>query len=94
MFDQTLSVREYIKKSGGFKQRADEERVYIIKADGSVVIPENNDWFAVEYDMPLESGDTIVVPLDAEHMSSLTLWNSATQILYQLGVAVAAIGSL
>lgn len=94
IFDQQISVKEYIKKSGGFKQRADEERVYIIKADGSVVIPQASDWFAVNDDLSLDSGDTIVVPLDAEHMDNLTLWSTATQILYQLGVAVAAIGSL
>ncbi|MFT5161740.1 MAG: polysaccharide export outer membrane protein [Alteromonadaceae bacterium] len=94
MFDKDISVKDYITKSGGFKQRADEERIYIIKADGSVVIPETNQWFAVEYKVPLETGDTIVVPLDAEHMDNLTLWSTATQILYQLGVAVAAIGSL
>ncbi|MFT4929178.1 MAG: polysaccharide export outer membrane protein [Phenylobacterium sp.] len=94
MFDASISVKDYIKRSGGFKQRADEKRVYIIKADGSVVIPESNQWFAVQYNIPLESGDTIVVPLDAEHMDNLTLWTSATQIIYQLGVAVAAIGSL
>jgi polysaccharide export outer membrane protein len=94
MYDIDITVKEYIAKSGGFKQRADEERVYIIKADGSVVIPQTNEWFAVEYDIPLESGDTIVVPLDAQHMDSLTLWSTATGILYQLAVAVAAIGSL
>lgn len=94
MYDHSISVKDYIVKSGGFKQRADEDRVYIIKADGSVVIPDNNEWFAVEYDVPLESGDTIVVPLDAEHMDNLTLYSTATQIIYQLGVAVAAIGSL
>ncbi len=94
MYDPNISVMEYIERSGGFKQRADEERVYIIKADGSVVIPPKNNWFAVEYDVPLETGDTIVVPLDAEHMDDLTLYSTATQILYQLGIAVAAIGSL
>lgn len=94
MYDPQISVMEYITKSGGFKQRADEERIYIIKADGSVVIPKQNSWFAVEMNVSLESGDTIVVPLDAEHMDNLTLWSSATQVIYQLSVAIAAIGSL
>ena len=94
MFNKQLSVKEYIERSGGFKQRADEDRIYIIKADGSVVIPNSNEWFAVNYDVNLAPGDTIVVPLDAEHMDNLTLWSSATQILYQIGVAVAAIGAL
>ena len=95
MFEQGVTVDEYIERSGGYKQRADEQRVYIIKANGSVVIPNKSDrWFAVEYQQPIETGDTIVVPLDAEHMDDLTLWSSATQILYQIGIAAAAIGSL
>ncbi|MBE3672525.1 polysaccharide export outer membrane protein [Pseudoalteromonas paragorgicola KMM 3548] len=94
LFDSSLSVDDYIERSGGFKQRADEERVYIIKASGLVKIPSNNSWFAVNRSELLEPGDTVVVPLDTEHVDNLTLWSTATQILYQMGVAVAAVGSL
>ncbi|WP_253948867.1 SLBB domain-containing protein [Pseudoalteromonas sp. TB64] len=94
LFDSSLSLEDYIGRSGGFKQRADEERVYIIKASGLVKIPSNSSWFAVNRSELLEPGDTIVVPLDTEHVDNLTLWSTATQILYQMGVAVAAVGSL
>lgn len=94
MFEAGITVDQYIERSGGFKQRADEQSVYIIKANGSVVIPKNDKWFAVEYQLPLNEGDTIVVPMDADHMDDLTLWSTATQILYQIGIAAAAIGSL
>ncbi|MAD74453.1 MAG: hypothetical protein CML20_06630, partial [Rheinheimera sp.] len=76
------------------KERAADDRIYIIKANGSVKIPNTGNWFAVNNSNQLEPGDTIVVPLDAGHMDKLTLWSTATQILYQLGVAVAAISGI
>ena len=95
LFESDLSVEDYIVKSGGMRQRADEDKVYVIKANGSVEIPQSNSWFAVNGQVAqLQPGDTIVVPLDADYTDNLTLWSAGTQILYQLAVAVAAIGSL
>nr|WP_247659625.1 SLBB domain-containing protein [Pseudoalteromonas sp. MMG006] len=94
LYRQGVSVDEYINSSGGLKDRADEDRIYIIKANGSVKIPHTGGWFAANNAEQLEPGDTIVVPMDAGHMDRLTLWSTATQILYQLGVAVAAISGI
>lgn len=94
LFRENLTVEDYIEYSGGLKQRADEKRIYVIKANGSVFIPNTASWFSVkESNNNLEPGDTIVVPLDAEYMNQLTLWSTATQIVYQLGLAAAAIAS-
>ncbi|BBW90296.1 sugar transporter [Pseudoalteromonas sp. PS1M3] len=94
LYKAGVSVDDYIDLSGGLKERAAEDRIYIIKANGSVEIPNTGGWFAANNANQLEPGDTIVVPMDTGHMDKLTLWSTATQILYQLGVAVAAIGSL
>ncbi|MCQ8879449.1 SLBB domain-containing protein [Pseudoalteromonas shioyasakiensis] len=94
LYDQGLDLDDYLARSGGLKQRADQDRIYIIKASGLVEIPETGSWFAVNDAAQLSPGDTIVVPLDTDYIDNLTLWSSATQILYQMGVAVAAIGSL
>lgn len=94
IYNPELSFEEYIARSGGYKQRADEDRIYIIKASGLVEVPNQRSWFASSKKDQLEPGDTIVVPLNTEHVDNLTLWSTATQILYQMGVAVAAIGSL
>ena len=94
LYKTGVSVDDYIALSGGLKERANEDSIYIIKANGSVKIPNKGGWFAVNNSEQLEPGDTIVIPMDASHMDKLTLWSTATQILYQLGVAVAAIGSL
>ncbi|WP_076922955.1 SLBB domain-containing protein [Pseudoalteromonas sp. SK20] len=94
LYKAGVSLDDYLELSGGLKERADDDRIYIIKANGAVTIPNSGNWFASGNEQMLEPGDTIVVPMDAGHMDKLTLWSTATQILYQLGVAVAAIGSL
>lgn len=96
IYDATKDVGAYIKASGGLKQKADEDRIYIIKANGSVELPnDNGSWFAVnQIGGQLAPGDTIVVPLDSQHLDSLTLWSTATQIIYQLGLAAASIATL
>jgi len=94
LFQNNVSLEQYIERSGGLKQRADETRIYIIKANGSVILPKQSSWFAVTDSTYLSPGDTIVVPLDTEHMDKLTLWSTATQIVYQLGLAAAAVSSL
>lgn len=94
LYKAGISVDDYLELSGGLKERADDDRIYIIKANGAVTIPSSGNWFAPGNEQMLEPGDTIVVPMDAGHMDKLTLWSTATQILYQLGIAVAAIGSL
>nr|WP_231613515.1 SLBB domain-containing protein [Pseudoalteromonas sp. SCQQ13] len=94
LYKAGISVDEYINLSGGLKERAADDRIYIIKANGSVKIPNTGNWFAINNSDQLQPGDTIVVPMDAGHLDKLTLWSTATQILYQLGVAVAAVSSL
>lgn len=96
MYKSGLSFEQYLESSGGLKQRADFDRAYIIRANGTVVVPNQSDnWFAVNtLENDIKPGDTLVVPLDTEYLDGLSLWTSATQILYQIGVAVAAIGSL
>ena len=55
---------------------------------------QESNWFAGTSDSALKPGDSIVVPLDSEYMNSLTLWTTATTIMYNTAVAVAAISGL
>jgi hypothetical protein len=88
LYSANLSRDDYIALSGGAAQRADKGRIYVVRADGSVV-PRTHSWFSNELD--IHPGDTIVVPLDAERMRALPLWTQATTIIYNLAVAVAAL---
>jgi polysaccharide biosynthesis/export protein len=81
----------YIRMSGGETVRADKGRIYVVRADGSVAQGETNGWFRRASGQDIEPGDTIVVPLNAEHMPPLPLWTAVTQILYNVAIAVLAI---
>ncbi|MDP5029043.1 hypothetical protein, partial [Paraglaciecola sp.] len=68
-------------------------KIYIVKANGSVKVPNNNFWFDNKNIM-LEPGDTIVVPRDVVNYERLGLWETVTTIFYQSVVALVAIGRL
>lgn len=91
MFRKELSRDDYIAMSGGLTSRADKDRIYVVRADGSVVTRGSNAWFGGGVE--IHTGDTIVVPLDTERMRPLPLWTAVTQIIYQLAVSVAAVNS-
>ena len=94
IYDKSLTAQDYLAQSGGSKKRADEERVYIIAANGSIKLMESGNWFASHAGDNMKAGDTVVVPLDSEYMNNLTLWTSATTIMYNTAVAIAAISGL
>ena len=90
VFDPALSIQDYLDRSGGTKKQADNDRIYVIKANGAVMLPGSNYWFS-RSNQALEPGDTIVAPVDSDYLDSLSTWSTATQMMYQLGVAWAAI---
>ena len=85
-------LEDYLRSSGGLRQQADEDRVYIIRANGLVDIPDYT-WLGGNETI-INPGDTVVVPLDANYTDQLTLWEKATSIFYQLTVGLAALGRL
>jgi hypothetical protein len=92
-YREDLARDDYIGLSGGITRKADEDRIYVVRADGSVISNENNGWFRRSGQVAMKPGDTIVVPLDTERMPALALWQAATGILYNLAIAAAAVGS-
>jgi polysaccharide biosynthesis/export protein len=88
-----LSRDDYIAMSGGVTQRADKGRIYVVRADGSVVPSGGSRWFSTS-NVHIEPGDTIVVPLNAEHIPPLPLWQAVTQILYNVAIAVLAVSAI
>ena len=95
LYSSELNFSDYIERSGGFKTLADVDRAYVIRANGSVALlnDKTNYWFSnqVNGNSYIFPGDTIVVPLDVGRVDNLTLWSNATQIVYQLAVAAAAV---
>jgi len=87
-----LTRDDYIAMSGGETARADKGRVYVVRADGSVVSSGGSRWFSTS-STKMEPGDTVVVPLNAEHIPPLPFWQAVTQIIYNVAVAFLAVHS-
>ena len=90
LYTKGLAVDAYIDKSGGVTRKADKGKIYIVRADGNVVA-NTNSLFRRMNGAGIRPGDTVVVPLDAERVPALPLWQSVTQIIYNLTVAFAAV---
>ncbi len=91
IYDPELSRDDYISMSGGTTRQADMKHVYVVHADGSVDATHTRWWLPHVGATPIRAGDTVVVPLNAERMPSLPIWQSASTIFYNLIVAWAAI---
>jgi len=92
LYREGMTRDEVIALSGGMTQRADKRRVYIVRADGSVVSSRPG-WLS-SGNIRVLPGDSVVVPLDAERMRPLPLWTSVTTIVYNLAIAAAAVARL
>lgn len=91
VWHRNMNRDEYINLSGGTTRNADDKRIYVVRADGSVQVAGGG-WFK-SGNVELKPGDTVVAPLDAERMRPLPLWTSVTQIIYNLAIAAAAVSS-
>lgn len=93
IYEPNVSRDEYIERSGGTSQNADKKRIYIVRADGAVVANSGSRFFRNRGGRDIRPGDTIVVPVDADQIRQLTLWTNVSTIIYNIGVAAAAVAS-
>ncbi len=88
LYHPNLSRDDYISESGGLTDQADRRRIYVVRADGNV-LTGNRGWFRGGADVEIQPGDAIVVPLNAEKLPALTLWQSASSIIFNIAFAAA-----
>ena len=92
LYHPQLTRDDYIQQSGGFTNRADTGRIYIVRANGSVVASHPWHFFRAGSDsVRIHPGDTIVVPMNTEKLPPLPEWQAITTILYNLAIGAAAI---
>jgi polysaccharide export outer membrane protein len=91
-FKAGFTLDDYLNMSGGSRERGDDSRIYVLRADGSVMMPHNSLWFSDNSE--IAAGDTVIVPLDTEYKDNLTLWTQVTGIIYNTAVAISAISGL
>ncbi len=90
IFNNKQNMNDYLNLSGGPNPYA-SDNTYVIAANGTIKNTNSGGFF--RGDSGLEPGDTIVVPPRVEAFSALKTTQNATQIIYQLAVAAAAVSS-
>lgn len=94
LYNPNLARDDYIRLSGGLTAQADAKRIYVVRADGSVVANVGSRWFNRSSNVEIRPGDTIVVPINAEQMLPLPFWQAVTGIMYNVAIAAAAVHAL
>lgn len=89
-FENKNSLWDYIDKAGGLKNSADEDSIFVIKANGES--KRVTSYFLFGSVAPeIEMGDTIVVPYKINTFSGLKFAKDITSIIYQIAVSAAAL---
>ena len=91
-FQQDLDINDYIGLSAGMTARADDQELYIVKSDGSV-LRQKSSWVRFTANVALDPGDTIVVPIDSDYTNNIKLWREITQIVFNSTAGLASIAA-
>lgn len=101
LFERGRTLGEYLQQVGGATANAQEDQIYVVKANGEVISKRqegffgmaswdsrNHRWTMGGFDsLKLDPGDTIIVPRKVEKYPWLRTAKDVTQILYQVAVA-------
>lgn len=87
-YEPNLSVKDYIKRAGGYSQSADTSRVILARRDGSFEDVAGGSWslFGSNSDVRIKPGDQILV-LPKVQTKSIEVARGISQILYQIAIA-------
>ena len=92
MYRQGKDVSDYLEHAGGPTRDADESRIYILRADGSVQSAQNtSSLFGGITGEALMPGDAVIVPELLDKFSLTRELKDWAQIFYQFALGVGAI---
>jgi protein involved in polysaccharide export with SLBB domain len=86
-YQAQLRLSDYIQRSGGFTQSADDSRVVIAKRDGRFEQVDTDRWLPSG---PILPGDQVLV-LPKVNEKNRQFWKDMTQIIYQIAVSAKVI---
>ncbi len=87
------TVATYLRNAGGPTRNADKGRTFVVRANGAVVSKDaaSGFWSGGFDSMVLMPGDTVVVPEQTNPGAKLRAFKDWSQILFNFGLAAAAI---
>jgi len=86
LYEKSMSVDDYIQRSGGMTQHADESHIYVVHASG-IVEPLKGSW---GHKTKVYPGDAIMVPEDLEQFNWVGSLMDWSKVMYQFGTALAS----
>jgi protein involved in polysaccharide export with SLBB domain len=89
-YQAQLRLSDYIQRSGGFTQSADDSRVVIARRDGRFEQVDTDRWLPSGQVMP---GDQVLV-LPKVNEKNRQFWKDMTQIIYQIAVSAKVVFGL
>jgi len=88
-YRKNYSIEDYIEVCGGYGDRANRDKVLLLKANGEV-FQHTDVGFFDSYSLKVEAGDSILV-LGKTDTKNILITSSITQILYQVAVGAAVV---
>ncbi len=74
-------------------RKADGKQAFIVPVNGEVVVGNHSKFFSRSNGFDIQSGDTIAGPFHTDRVRPISPWTSATQFIYNLAIAAAAVNS-
>ncbi|MFH2093246.1 MAG: SLBB domain-containing protein [Pseudomonadota bacterium] len=85
LYESNKDLNFYLAKSGGIAKTADEDYMYLLKANGEILsMSQNNGFFSKFGSTVLMPGDTIVVPENLERFAYLNLIKDLADIAFKI----------
>ncbi|MFT4942190.1 MAG: protein involved in polysaccharide export with SLBB domain [Paraglaciecola sp.] len=87
VYNPNATIRDYVAWAGGFSERANDERIAIVHANGlTSFLDSQNAWLTDEGSQTLQAGDQILVlpKIDTKLLQAV---KDITQIVYQIAIA-------
>ena len=92
LYDENMSLKNYIDAAGGYSNYADKNAVFVIRANGVAVKVDRNIFSGNALD--IQQGDTIVVPRDLDQIEGLPLVQVATNIISDIAFSAASLNAI
>lgn len=88
------ALSNYLEMTGGITDNAQEDNIYVVQANGTVVSSRKSAWWSDFENTRLNAGDTILVPERVARPSYMRDVKDITQILYQIATTAGVTAAL
>ena len=93
-FEPSQGSQDYINKSGGVTQYANNSHAFVIQANGEVTSVRSGGMLEFVGNIDIKPGATIFVPIDVDRRNTLETLQSWADIVFKLAVSMAGLSLL